>query len=359
MMRKKIILNVLLIFFNVQSILAPSGRRNVVPVTSSFISSFTSGLGFASALALVAVVGFPVLGALREKVSKATIRPMAVDRTMSINRFGDPAQEYLEIIGKCYQDGINTLEEQKRFEEALRLGKKNFMERPSSKTLVVPVGALLYGPSGSGKTLFSQAVAKTGVPVFLASEITSKYVGEDAVRLRKVFATARGYLEQHPETPFVGIYFDEVERVIGKRLEATDASDLHHNNLVHEFLLSTSQTGELSRRIFIMASTNNYNNLDPAAMRSGRFTRKIEFLPASEQAGRKILYTAFAQCGKLLDSDLVAFLKETNGSFLGSAADAGVIPRVAFEHALLENSPTITLDHFQKALRAVRFGNAE
>jgi ATP-dependent Zn protease len=140
-------------------------------------------------------------------------------------------------------------------------------------------GVLLYGPPGTGKTLLAKAVAsEAGVPFFAASgsEFVEKFVGVGAGRIRELFTKARA--------AGAGVIFiDEIDAV-GKARGGPNSHDEREQTL-NQLLIeldgfSTTDT------IAVIAATNRLDTLDPALLRPGRFTRKVN-VPLPDKAGRR------------------------------------------------------------------------
>lgn len=135
-----------------------------------------------------------------------------------------------------------------------------------------------YGPAGTGKTITAQAIAKHLKKKIVFSsyaQIESKYVGDGAKNLRKIF--------QDAEAQDAVLFMDECDSFLSKRIESTDSgSDKHYNRMSNElFQLLENHTG------CIIFATNLLTDIDKAF--KSRIIDSIYF-PLPDKEGRaKIL----------------------------------------------------------------------
>jgi hypothetical protein len=139
-----------------------------------------------------------------------------------------------------------------------------FWERPEARRLF-PRGtgliALMTGTPGTGKTMAAQVIARDlDLDLFrvdLASSV-SKYIGETAKNLRKIFARAK-------EMNAV-LLFDEADALFSKRTEVKDSHDRYANADTNYLL----QLLEDHDGIALLAS-NKRQNIDTAFVRRIRY----------------------------------------------------------------------------------------
>ena len=152
-------------------------------------------------------------------------------------------------------------------------------------------GILLHGPPGCGKSFFARAVAGefgcSLVPVN-TSDLVS--VGASAVVEAFEYASER--------LPCV-LLFDEFDAVAGDRSRQTE---LGGSREVLTQLLQSVETWRDEPRLLVMATTNDIEALDPAAIRSGRFDRHIR-LDLPDADGRAAVFTATLR-GRPHDADI-------------------------------------------------------
>lgn len=131
-----------------------------------------------------------------------------------------------------------------------------------------------YGPSGTGKTITAQAIAKylkKKIVISSYAQIESKYVGDGAKNLRKIFKDA--------EEQDAVLFMDECDSFLSKRIESTDSgSDKHYNRMSNElFQLLENHSG------CIIFATNLLTDIDKAF--KSRIVDSIYF-PLPDKEGR-------------------------------------------------------------------------
>lgn len=155
-----------------------------------------------------------------------------------------------------------------------------FLENPelaAEYKINYPNGMLLYGPPGCGKTFFAEKFAEeSGFSYALvkASDLGSTWIHGTQGKISELFKEAR------EKAPCV-ICFDEFDAFAPDRSQITNT---HSAGEVNEFLSQLNNCGK--DRIFIIATTNNPEGIDPAVLRSGRLEHKI-YIPAPDFEARK------------------------------------------------------------------------
>ena len=143
-------------------------------------------------------------------------------------------------------------------------------------------GILLHGPSGCGKSFFARAIAGefgcTLVPVDTADLVAEN---GGAARVEQVFEFASKRL------PCV-LLFDEFDAVAGDRSRQTE---LGGSREVLTQLLQSVEAWRAEPRLLVVATTNDIEALDPAAIRAGRFDRHIR-LDLPDATGRAAVFRA-------------------------------------------------------------------
>ena len=167
-------------------------------------------------------------------------------------------------------------------------------------------GVMLYGPPGTGKTLLAKAVAaEADVPFYSVSgsEFVEKYVGVGAGRVRELFAKARA-------AGRAVIFIDEID-AMAKSRGGTDSHEEREQTL-NQLLVEMDGFGR-NDGVVVIGATNRLDTLDPAALRPGRFTRKIH-VPLPDRDGRLAILAVHAK-GKpiALGVDLLALARKTYG----------------------------------------------
>ena len=124
----------------------------------------------------------------------------------------------------------------------------------------------LFGPSGAGKTMAAHAIAnELDLKILIVdySEIESKYVGETAKNLVKMF----NFAEDHNAL----ILFDEADALLSKRVTMMNSAADVSVNQTRNVLLKILDTYQLP----IVFTTNFIENFDSAFYR--RITQHIRF----------------------------------------------------------------------------------
>jgi ATP-dependent metalloprotease len=143
-------------------------------------------------------------------------------------------------------------------------------------------GVLLCGPPGTGKTLIARAIAgESGVNfIFLTgSDFDEMFVGVGASRLRKLFETAKKH------KPCI-IFIDEIDALLaGSRRNGEHSSS---RSTLNQFLAEMDGFKQ-TEDILVVGATNHENDLDTAAVRPGRFDKKIHITLPDERGRRDII----------------------------------------------------------------------
>ena len=147
-------------------------------------------------------------------------------------------------------------------------------------------GVLLSGKPGVGKTLLARAIAGESSVNFIyctGSNFDEMFVGLGAKRVRELFAEAR------KNTPCI-IFIDEIDSLMSKsrRYGAEHSSSRGTLNQ----LLAEMDGFERDDEIMVIGATNHEDNLDPAAIRPGRFDKKIH-VPSPDVNGRQEIFDLY------------------------------------------------------------------
>lgn len=138
----------------------------------------------------------------------------------------------------------------------------------------VPTGVLFYGPPGTGKTATARALAKTSGWAFLS--VAGNELLGDPDRIDKLVREARDI------RPVI-IFIDEADDVLKNR----SFSGQGYVSVTNRLLAAIDGAGGKVPDVLWVAATNHPDQLDPAALRAGRFTEKIGFeLPDAEALAR-------------------------------------------------------------------------
>lgn len=158
---------------------------------------------------------------------------------------------------------------------------EKFRSKLIKNNIQTPNGFLMSGPPGCGKTYIVKAIAsQANLPLY---EIDLAAVGssnayETEKNLRSVF---NGLSEQYEKTGRPSILFlDEIDAICASRKNIKTDWKIDEMNTVLKLLNNASEKG-----IIVIGATNRPDGLDPAALRSGRFDKKIE-VPLPDRESR-------------------------------------------------------------------------
>ncbi|MFZ4644228.1 MAG: AAA family ATPase [Gemmataceae bacterium] len=156
---------------------------------------------------------------------------------------------------------------------------------------LLPRGLIFWGPPGTGKTLFAKALASAlgaAIQVVSGPELKSKWVGESEENLRKVFLRAR------QSAPAV-IVFDEIDSFAVRRGTHT-GSGVEHSMV--NMLLTEMDGFRKEELVFVVATTNFVESLDPALLRPGRFEFQLH-VPYPDAAARRAILEVHSRTMRL------------------------------------------------------------
>lgn len=129
-------------------------------------------------------------------------------------------------------------------------------------------GTILYGVAGTGKSMIGEALANEAKANFIkinASELEDCLVGSTEENWRKIFDKA---IKNQPCI----IFIDEFDAVAKKR----GGHDVYGDKALNTILSLMSNIEKNNSQVYVIAATNQFESLDPAAIRSGRFGNHIE-----------------------------------------------------------------------------------
>ena len=177
------------------------------------------------------------------------------------------------------------------------------------------ISVLFNGESGTGKTMAAEVLAnhlRLNLYRIDLSAVASKYIGETAKNLRRLFDAA--------EDGGAILLFDEADALFGKRSEVKDAHDRYANTEI-DYLL---QRMEAYRGLAILA-TNMKSALDPAFMRRLRFVVNLPYPGTVERKDiwKRVFPSETPTEG--LDFDRLARLSLTGGHIHNIALNAAFL----------------------------------
>lgn len=221
----------------------------------------------------------------------------------------------------------------------------------------IPNGMLLYGPPGCGKSFIAEKFAEEAGYnyVFIkSSDLASIYVHGSQEKIGALFDEAR------KNAPTI-LNFDEFEALVPNRSKINNSSE---SGEVNEFLSQMNNCGK--DRIFVIASSNRPDLIDPAILRKGRMD-KVIFIPVPDKEARQGIFKIHMKDRPASDDIDYVRLAEMTENFVASdiayivndAATRAFEDDVDINHSLLEevikenNSSVSSKDlNFYETIRA-------
>jgi transitional endoplasmic reticulum ATPase len=231
-------------------------------------------------------------------------------------------------------------------EQELRTLVKQLNARWShTRDFALPTGALLIGPPGTGKTMIGRLIATETRRSFYplsAADILRGEVGGSVKKLSEVFARAR---ENSPSI----IFFDEIDGLLPGNNGMLGA---HDTQLVEQCRTEISQL-QPEHNVFLIGTTNHLDRIDPAILRGGRFSEKIE-IGAPSQANRERLLRKYLE-GRELDFKIERLAERLAGL---APADLEAICKSAVRRAFGRSErddfiPPLMWEDFEHAIKRV------
>ena len=159
-------------------------------------------------------------------------------------------------------------------------------EKYTSKGAKLHKGVLLYGRPGTGKTLLARAIAGEAGTSFMyctGSHFDEMFVGVGAKRVRELFQEAKNH------KPCI-IFIDEIDTLLSKSRRFN--SEHSSSRATINQLLAEMDGFEKNDQILVIGATNHEDILDPAAVRPGRFDKKIH-VPLPDVNGRENIFDLY------------------------------------------------------------------
>jgi transitional endoplasmic reticulum ATPase len=185
--------------------------------------------------------------------------------------------------GKGFADiaGMDDLKELLHNDVIKALNEKELYK---SYGLTIPNGILLYGPPGCGKTYIAEKLAEEvnfNIISIKPSDLASTYVHGTQQKIGNLFK------EAEDKKPSI-IFLDEVDAMVPKR--EGGEFNRHYDAEVNEFLSQMSNCSE--KDIFIIATSNRPEIIDPAILRTGRID-KIIYVPPPDEKARSQMFELY------------------------------------------------------------------
>lgn len=219
-------------------------------------------------------------------------------------------------------------------------------EKAARYKLLPPNGMLFYGPPGCGKSFFAEKFAEeTGFNFMLvkASDLGSIYVHGSQGKIADLFKKAE---DSQPTI----ICFDEFDAFVPNR---SNKGAEHQAGEVNEFLSQLNNCAQ--RGIFVIATSNRPDMIDPAVLRTGRID-KLVYIPMPDKDARKEMFKLHLNgrpCSEI-DSERLAELTDgyiasdiayiVNDAAMGAAFSDKPITQELLEATIKSIHPSISKD---------------
>lgn len=223
-------------------------------------------------------------------------------------------------------------------------------ERAEKFKIQIPNGMLLYGPPGCGKSFIAEKFAEEAGYNYMfvkSSDLASIYVHGSQEKIGKLFDDAR------KNAPAI-INFDEFEALVPDRSKVNNASE---SGEVNEFLSQMNNCGK--DRVFVIASSNRPDLIDPAVRRKGRLDQII-YIPVPDKEARKEIFKIHMSgrpAKKNIDYIKLADMTENyvasdiayivNDAAVRAFEDDVEISQDLLEEVIKENTPSISAKDLQ------------
>ena len=245
------------------------------------------------------------------------------------------------------KDGFNAIIGMSEVKERLRLAANEIILANQNQSAKPRNGILFYGDPGNGKTFFAQALAgETKIPLLAVSigDISSKWVGDGTERIMAIFAAAR------KQAPCV-LFIDEIDSLIRDRSKSMSGGSAEEAKMTNALL--TEMVNIRNSSVILIAATNFQDQLDPAAIREGRFDFKIEIPPPDEEARIGLISHGMRRFPEvqLLDPALRQAAKRWEGF---SVARIRAVIEEAGRQAVARRAQRVDYKDLSKALRTVQ-----
>lgn len=209
--------------------------------------------------------------------------PFTPNNKALINSFKDEAVEDKEDI-LSFDDFGGLTRQQREFRERVEL----FLRKEDALDAVGTeprMGALFYGLPGTGKTHFARILSDSLAAQFYrirGPEIMSKGVGDTERLIRDLFDDAED------ESPSI-IFFDEIDSIAVERSE--EGTRDFSQRIVAQLLAVIDGFDGAQENVFLIAATNQREEIDDALLRPGRFDWEVCFPTPDEDHRKEIFQT--------------------------------------------------------------------
>lgn len=274
-----------------------------------------------------------------------------------------------DVSGHSWDDIVLPDETEREIRQKV-LGPFVYGEAFEHFSMEPPSGVMMEGNPGTGKTLLARVVASETDSAFYSvkgSDIMSKYVGGSENNVAQLFETADDAVNS-ADTAYESaiIFIDEADALLRERSDGSSDGGAR-NRVVTEFLDHLDGLVPYDD-ILVLGATNRIDQLDPAAMRPGRFEPLS--IGAPDTTGRADILRIHTQDAPVADDVNYVELAEKTEGYVGADLD-GVVQEAKFQavqeylpdsldedfdaealaERLEDEDARITMDHFEAAVR--------
>lgn len=241
--------------------------------------------------------------------------------------------------GHGFEDiaGMNDLKQMLQQKVIFMLKDK---EKAEKYKLVPPNGMLFYGPPGCGKSFFAEKFAEeTGFNFMLvkASDLGSIFIHGSQEKIADLFKKAQ------KKAPTI-ICFDEFDAFVPNR---SGRGSEHQAGEVNEFLTQLNNCGQ--RGIFVIATSNRPDMIDPAVLRTGRIDKMV-YIPMPDKEARQEMFKMYLN-GRPCEEIDTARLADLTDGYISS--DIAYIVNDAAMGAAFSDQP-ITQQMLEDTISSIR-----
>lgn len=173
-------------------------------------------------------------------------------------------------------------------------------------------GVMLLGEPGTGKTLLARAIAGEAGCNFIfcsGSDFDEMFVGVGAKRVRHLFKEARKH------SPCI-IFIDEIDSLLSGSRRMGGSEHSSSRGTINQ-ILAEMDGFDKNENIMVIGATNHEDSLDPAAVRPGRFDKKIH-VPHPDINGREDIFQIYLDKIARNDSVIAKALAQMTPGFTGA-----------------------------------------
>lgn len=234
-------------------------------------------------------------------------------------------------------------------------------------------GIIFYGPPGTGKTLLAMVIAtEVDAEVYnikMTDIATNAFINTGANGIKDLFNFIRAKAQQNPKKHVI-IILDEMDALLKKRDGANQSDE--DKKIVNTFLAEMSGFDTKSNVMFI-GTTNNYDSLDSAVVRSGRFSTKVK-VDLPDQEGRIETFKIHMEKAKkraqrkeifMSDIDIQILAQESDGlspADIEESINSIVRKRAVRESDDIENAnlrTPVTMEELVESIKHIKTSNGK